>query len=360
MTRRPRGVVVGFVTFVALALPGAPAAFAAGGGPSHAVIVEGASVAAATHAVERSRRHGRHAVAARRTASPRTSTPTGWPHSVRTTRVVVVPDLVLHPKSKSFDAGAVDTQIAALDPGASFSPDAGHGVAVALVDTGVANTPDLRGSRFVRGPDLSGEGDGTRPLRPRHVHGRSHRGRRLGRRNGSTPPHRDRAGRHDRLGQGRRRRRVELGLARHRRHRVGRHPPRRVRHRRLESLVRCRRADAVLPQPARRGRRGGVGVGHHGGRGRRQRRHRRRDVARRRSVRDHRRRDRHRPEPRRRQTTPSRVGRAPQEFGRYSKPEVVAPRSVGCVAAGAGFDDRHANIPKAASATTTSAAPARR
>src|SRR5262249_34726803 len=37
--------------------------------------------------------------------------------------------------------------------------DAGAGSVVALVDTGVAETPDLQG-RLVRGPDFSGEGDG--------------------------------------------------------------------------------------------------------------------------------------------------------------------------------------------------------
>ena len=51
-----------------------------------------------------------------------------------------------------------DTQVPAIDPTAAAA-DAGRGVAVALVDTGVANTPDLSG-RLVRGPDFSGEGDG--------------------------------------------------------------------------------------------------------------------------------------------------------------------------------------------------------
>ena len=47
----------------------------------------------------------------------------------------------------------------AIDPGAGWGSDAGKGIGVALVDTGVADTPDLAG-RLVRGPDLSGEGDG--------------------------------------------------------------------------------------------------------------------------------------------------------------------------------------------------------
>jgi len=71
----------------------------------------------------------------------------------------VTPDAALHPTSDSFDASALDTQIAAIDPGTSWSRDAGRGVGVALVDTGVVDTPDLHGSRLVRSPDFSGEAD---------------------------------------------------------------------------------------------------------------------------------------------------------------------------------------------------------
>ena len=48
-----------------------------------------------------------------------------------------------------------------MNPGSSWSLDAGQGVGVALIDTGVNPTADLRGDRLVRGPDLSGEGDGV-------------------------------------------------------------------------------------------------------------------------------------------------------------------------------------------------------
>ena len=87
--------------------------------------------------------------------------PAGLAALLADTTVRVVPDTTVHPTSASFDAGAVDTQIAALDPSPDWSPDAGRGVAVALVDTGVTPTPDLHGSRLVVGPDLSGEGDGV-------------------------------------------------------------------------------------------------------------------------------------------------------------------------------------------------------
>src|SRR5207253_4389010 len=43
----------------------------------------------------------------------------------------------------------------------SWSLDAGRGVGVALIDTGVNPTPDLHGERLLSGPDLSGEGDGV-------------------------------------------------------------------------------------------------------------------------------------------------------------------------------------------------------
>lgn len=75
--------------------------------------------------------------------------------------VHVTPDKVLHPTGIAFDASAVDTQVAAIDPGPTWSADAGRGVGVALVDTGVADTPDLHAPRLVRAPDFSGEGDGV-------------------------------------------------------------------------------------------------------------------------------------------------------------------------------------------------------
>ncbi|MDQ1384920.1 MAG: serine protease AprX [Actinomycetota bacterium] len=55
----------------------------------------------------------------------------------------------------------VDPQLAALDLPGDWSAAAGRGAAVALIDTGVSASPDLQGNRLVRGPDLSGEGDGV-------------------------------------------------------------------------------------------------------------------------------------------------------------------------------------------------------
>ena len=150
------GLVAGLVAM--------PAAHAADAGPAQAVIVEASSVSAATTAVDAV--GGRvdlslpivNGVAARISSSAAAELETN-----PTLRVMA--DATLHPTGASFraatsDGQGVDTQIAALDPPAGWSPDAGRGVAVALVDTGVTPTPDLHGSRLVVGPDLSGEGDG--------------------------------------------------------------------------------------------------------------------------------------------------------------------------------------------------------
>jgi serine protease AprX len=77
--------------------------------------------------------------------------------------VRVTPDIVLKATGKGFSAAtsASDTQMTAMSPGSTWSLDAGSGVGVALIDTGVNPTPDLRGDRLVRGPDLSGERDGV-------------------------------------------------------------------------------------------------------------------------------------------------------------------------------------------------------
>jgi serine protease AprX len=48
-----------------------------------------------------------------------------------------------------------------MNPGTNWSLDSGNGVGVALLDTGVNPTADLHGDRLVHGPDLSGEGDGV-------------------------------------------------------------------------------------------------------------------------------------------------------------------------------------------------------
>src|SRR5690349_3317779 len=113
---------------VALALAGGPAAHALASSPAADVIVQAASVDVAAHvdpqAVASLAAHGAHAV----------------------------PDAIVHPTAASYSANTVDTQVAALNPGANLDPTAGAGSTVALIDTGVAVTPDLEG-HVVRGLD---------------------------------------------------------------------------------------------------------------------------------------------------------------------------------------------------------------
>ena len=61
--------------------------------------------------------------------------------------------------AESFAPAAADVQLAALDPGPAWDTEAGAGVGVALIDTGVADVADLA-ARLVQGPDFSGENDG--------------------------------------------------------------------------------------------------------------------------------------------------------------------------------------------------------
>lgn len=148
---------------ILLTLPGLllpTAAMAAPPPDSHHVIVEAADSAAAADAVDRV--GGRvdatldlvGAVAAR-VSDPGLAVLTANP-SVR-----VTPDVVLESTGASFDPASAPLQLSALDPGDEWSLQAGAGVGVGLVDTGVSVTPDLPASRIVNGPDLSGEGDGV-------------------------------------------------------------------------------------------------------------------------------------------------------------------------------------------------------
>jgi serine protease AprX len=151
--------VFAVIVLAATGLAAAPAAHAATGVRTQAVIVESTSVAAATRAVVAAGGSVDLALPLVRGVAAHVSVDALAALDADAT-LHVVPDLVLHPTSASFEPGAVDNQVAAMDPGADWSPDAGRGVTVALVDTGVADTSDLRGSRLVRAPDFSGEGDG--------------------------------------------------------------------------------------------------------------------------------------------------------------------------------------------------------
>ncbi|HEX5615838.1 MAG TPA: S8 family serine peptidase [Acidimicrobiia bacterium] len=73
--------------------------------------------------------------------------------------VVVTPDVALEPTDAEFPADTHSAAFDAISPGPAAAVDAGAGVAVALIDTGVNPTADLHAPRLVTGPDLSGDGD---------------------------------------------------------------------------------------------------------------------------------------------------------------------------------------------------------
>lgn len=71
--------------------------------------------------------------------------------------LTVLPDVAAHLTNDGFADSPLHIQ--AVNPPADWSPTAGDGVSVALVDTGVADV-DRLANRVIDGPDLSGEGDG--------------------------------------------------------------------------------------------------------------------------------------------------------------------------------------------------------
>jgi serine protease AprX len=75
--------------------------------------------------------------------------------------VVITADVELEPTDAEFAPTAFDTQLDAIDPGPALARNAGAGVGVALIDTGVNPTADLHAPRLVTGPDLSRERDGV-------------------------------------------------------------------------------------------------------------------------------------------------------------------------------------------------------
>ncbi|MDQ1461583.1 MAG: serine protease AprX, partial [Actinomycetota bacterium] len=174
-------------TLVAVSFAATPAAHASEDGPAVPVIVEASSVAAATAAVDGV--GGTVDLALPVVAGVAAHVPAGRLAALDAEPTVrVLQDATLHPTGGSFGPSpadrtsapdpkhddtkhdgsghdtpppGVDPQLAALHLSGDWSPAAGRGTAVALVDTGVSATPDLQGSRLVRGPDLSGEGDGV-------------------------------------------------------------------------------------------------------------------------------------------------------------------------------------------------------
>jgi serine protease AprX len=153
--RRTVGRVVLAVVAVGLlgAAGGAPIAKTSGGQQS--VIVQGPNAAGAVRAAG-----GTPTLALDLIGAVGATVPTSAIAHLEAKGMVVTPNAKAHVVSDGFGGPApvnTDPQLQALNLVAD--PTAGHGVAVALLDTGVANTPDLNG-RLVRGPDYSSEHDG--------------------------------------------------------------------------------------------------------------------------------------------------------------------------------------------------------
>src|SRR3954451_13449000 len=152
-----RRTLVATLAVTAAALPLAGTAGHASAGPSVEVVVRGASVEAAGQAVQRA--GGAVGLALPLVDGVGGRVPQSAVAGLQAAGFSVVPDAPAHVVAGDFDPSGYDVSLGAIDPGAGWGSDAGNGIGVALVDTGVADTPDLAG-RLVRGPDLSGEGDG--------------------------------------------------------------------------------------------------------------------------------------------------------------------------------------------------------
>jgi len=155
--RLVRRTLLATLAVTVTALPLAGTAAHATGGPSVDVVVRGASVEAAGQAVQRA--GGDVGLTLALVNGVSAHVPQSAVAGLEAEGFSVVPDAAAHVVADDFDPTAYDTSLGAIDPGAGWGSDAGKGIGVALVDTGVANTPDLAG-RLVRGPDFSGEGDG--------------------------------------------------------------------------------------------------------------------------------------------------------------------------------------------------------
>ena len=155
--RRPLVTTLALATVIGPAAAAMPAAASPAEGPMTAVIVEGGSVAGAAAAVRGA--GGTVGLELGLISGVAAQVPASAVATLEASGLTVVPDAPAHVESGAFDPTARDVQVDAVDPGPSWGAGAGEGIGVALVDTGVIDSPDLAG-RIVRGPDLSGEGDG--------------------------------------------------------------------------------------------------------------------------------------------------------------------------------------------------------
>jgi serine protease AprX len=154
-SRLRAGILLAVVAAMGIAGAGGPLAAPAQAQP---VVVQAGSASAAAAAVRAAGGTVRSELGI--VGGVAASVPPAGVASLHAKGFAVVPDSEAHLAADSFVPATADVQLAALNPGRRWDTDAGAGVAVALIDTGVADLPDLAG-RLVRGPDLSGEDDGV-------------------------------------------------------------------------------------------------------------------------------------------------------------------------------------------------------
>lgn len=72
--------------------------------------------------------------------------------------IQISPDVAIASLGAAYGGGSSAAQLTRMDLGSNWSPNAGAGVGVALIDTGVAGVPGIDPSHLVVSPDFSGEG----------------------------------------------------------------------------------------------------------------------------------------------------------------------------------------------------------
>jgi len=168
------------VTLVAASVLLAPAATAAEARNELSVIVRAGSAAEAAAAVEAEGFAVERALplvdAVHATVSVQTAA------RLTAAGLHVTPNRSVRLSSAAFDSDPRAAQLAALNLGATSSPTGGAGVAVAIVDTGVADVPGLEG-RVMHGADLTEEADGV----DRYGHGTFMAGLIVGDGSGAAP-----------------------------------------------------------------------------------------------------------------------------------------------------------------------------
>ncbi|HET9078576.1 MAG TPA: S8 family serine peptidase, partial [Acidimicrobiales bacterium] len=151
------GLAVGVTVVISLATPGL-AVITAGAVKRSTYVVQAASVAEARSAVDGV--GGRVGLALPIVDGVEAELNPSQFRALHARHAVgVTPDVGMHFLGSSFGAGDQTPQLARMDVNGLWSPSAGQGVGVALIDTGVAMTPGIPRSHLVVGPNFSSSAD---------------------------------------------------------------------------------------------------------------------------------------------------------------------------------------------------------